>query len=103
MIFKNKIMELLYKFLDQATYFTQNGSVKRKTSGCVVLNHGFTNGPLILGAQPKDYMPTARLPKSWDWRNVDGKVKNILEDIMDLIPSPSPSVKIQIMGGKLEG
>lgn len=72
MIFKNKIMELLYKFLDQATYFTQNGSVKRKTSGCVVLNHGFTNGPLILGAQPKDYMPTARLPKSWDWRNVDG-------------------------------
>merc|ERR1711997_628174 len=54
------------------TYFTQNGNVKRKTSGCVVLNHGFSNGPLILGAQPKDYMPTARLPKSWDWRNVDG-------------------------------
>ena len=29
------------------------------------------------------------------------KVENIEEDILDLIPSPSPSVKIQIMGGKV--
>ena len=29
------------------------------------------------------------------------KVKKILEDSLDLIPSPSPSVKIQIMGGKV--
>jgi len=30
-----------------------------------------------------------------------GKVENILKGSMDLIPSPSPSVKIQIMGGKV--
>ena len=29
------------------------------------------------------------------------KVKNILEDSLDSIPSPSPSVKIQIIGGKV--
>ena len=30
-----------------------------------------------------------------------GKVENILKGILDSIPSPSPSVKIQIMGGKV--
>ena len=29
------------------------------------------------------------------------KVGNILKGSLDLIPSPSPSVKIQIMGGKV--
>ena len=29
------------------------------------------------------------------------KVKKVLQDSLDLIPSPSPSVKIQIMGGKV--
>ena len=29
------------------------------------------------------------------------KVENILKASLDLIPSPSPSVKIQIMGGKV--
>ena len=29
------------------------------------------------------------------------KVEKILEDSLDLIPSPSPSEKIQIMGGKV--
>ena len=29
------------------------------------------------------------------------KVEKILEDSMDLISSPSPSVKIQIIGGKV--
>ena len=29
-----------------------------------------------------------------------GKVENILKGRLDSIPSPSPSVKIQIMGGK---
>ena len=29
-----------------------------------------------------------------------GKVENILKGNMDSIPSPSPSVKIQILGGK---
>ena len=35
----------------------------------------------------------------WSDLNFD-KVKKISEDSLDLIPSPSPSVKIQIMGGK---
>ena len=30
-----------------------------------------------------------------------GKVEKILKDSLDSIPSPSPSVKIQIMGGKV--
>ena len=30
-----------------------------------------------------------------------GKVENIYEDSPDLIPSPSPSVKVQIIGGKV--
>ena len=30
-----------------------------------------------------------------------GKVENILKGSLDSIPSPSPSVKIQIMGGKV--
>ena len=30
----------------------------------------------------------------------DVKVENILKDILDSIPSPSSSVKTQIMGGK---
>ena len=29
------------------------------------------------------------------------KVKNIQEDILDLMPSPLPSVKVQIMGGQV--
>ena len=32
---------------------------------------------------------------------VPGKVEKIQEDSLDLIPSPSPSVKIQIIGGKV--
>ena len=32
---------------------------------------------------------------------VDSKVEKILEDSLDSIPSPSPSVKIQIIGGKV--
>ena len=29
-----------------------------------------------------------------------GKVENVLKGNLDLIPSPSPSVKIQIIGGR---
>jgi hypothetical protein len=32
---------------------------------------------------------------------IPSKVENILEGSLDLIPSPSPSDKIQIMGGKV--
>ena len=34
-------------------------------------------------------------------RNIPSKVENILKGSLDLISSPSPSVKIQIMGGKV--
>ena len=37
----------------------------------------------------------------WNGLNQNNKVENILNASMDLIPSPSPSVKIQIMGGKV--
>ena len=33
--------------------------------------------------------------------NTYTKVEKILKESLDLIPSPSPSVKIQIMGGKI--
>jgi hypothetical protein len=33
--------------------------------------------------------------------NTQNKVENILKGSLDLIPSPSPPVKIQIMGGKV--
>ena len=33
--------------------------------------------------------------------NQPDKVENIEEDSLDSIPSPSPSVKIQIIGGKV--
>ena len=34
-------------------------------------------------------------------KEVNGKVEKIQKDRLDLIPSPSPSVKIQIIGGKV--
>jgi len=37
----------------------------------------------------------------WRGCGLGCKVKKILKGSLDLIPSPSPSVKIQIMGGKV--
>ena len=37
------------------------------------------------------------------WKNHSNKVENILKGSLDSIPSPSPSVKIQIMGRKVDG
>ena len=34
-------------------------------------------------------------------KRLAGNVENILEGCLDLIPSPLPSLKIQIMGGKM--
>ena len=34
-------------------------------------------------------------------KRLAGKVEKILEGCLDLIPSPLPSLKIQIMGGKI--
>ena len=39
--------------------------------------------------------------KSDTVQNINGKVEKILKYSLDLISSPSPSVKIQIMGGKI--
>ena len=38
---------------------------------------------------------------SWNFELKRGKVEKILKGSLDSIPSPSPSVKIQIMGGKV--
>ena len=37
----------------------------------------------------------------WFYKFIEGKVEKILKGSLDSIPSPSPSVKIQIMGGKV--
>ena len=36
----------------------------------------------------------------FSWKFQKGKVEKIEEDSLDLISSPSPTVKIQIIGGK---
>ena len=46
--------------------------IKTRTQTCSVLNNGYANGPLIKTIQPKDYIQTIQLPKSWDWRNING-------------------------------
>ena len=38
---------------------------------------------------------------NWARLGNPGKVENILKDSLDSIPSPSPSLKIQIIGGKV--
>ena len=40
------------------------------------------------------------IPSNYLFR-MNSKVEKILKGSLDLIPSPSPSVKIQIMGGKI--
>ena len=40
------------------------------------------------------------IPSNYLFR-MNSKVEKILKGSLDLIPSPSPSVKIQIMGGKV--
>ena len=40
-------------------------------------------------------------PKQSHARTLSGKVEKILKGSLDSIPSPSPSVNIQIMGGKV--
>ncbi len=71
-VFKSKLMNLLYKFMLVATETAEHGSIRRKSQPCVVLSHGFTNGPLITSPLPQDYVSEAALPKNWDWRNIDG-------------------------------
>ena len=38
---------------------------------------------------------------SWENQTTTGKVEKIFKGSLDSIPSPSPSVNIQIMGGKV--
>ena len=40
-------------------------------------------------------------PRVWKNEKYVVKVEKVLKDSLDLIPSPSPSVKIQIMDGKV--
>ena len=69
-VFKSKLWALALTFMTHLTDTSRN--VKTRTQPCSVLNNGYTNGPLIKTIQPKDYIQTSQLPKSWDWRNIDG-------------------------------
>ena len=44
---------------------------------------------------------TIELQPKYLWKQKQSKVENVFKGTLDLIPSPSPSVKIQIMGGKV--
>nr|ADD38893.1 Cathepsin Z [Lepeophtheirus salmonis] len=37
---------------------------------CIIRDNSYV--PLIKSPQPKDFVPSSNLPKSWDWRNVKG-------------------------------
>jgi len=71
LVFKNKLLEIIYHFLDHSTYFKENGDIKRKHASCVI-GQGYPNGPLVLSAEPKDSVSVEALPKTWDWRNIGG-------------------------------
>lgn len=40
---------------------------------CRVAKTTWTNGEKVLNARPEDTTAPADLPKTWDWRNVDGE------------------------------
>jgi len=71
-VFKSKLWALALSFMTHLTDSSRRNVVKSRTQPCSVLNKGYTNGPLIKTIQPKDYIQTSKLPKSWDWRNIDG-------------------------------
>merc|ERR1711936_891623 len=70
-VFKSKLWALVLNFMTHLTDSNRN-VIKTSTQPCSVLNNGYTNGPLIKTIQPKDYIQTIQLPKSWDWRNING-------------------------------
>lgn len=75
-VFKSKLLTILFNFVDKMAENRRNARPRghasyRKSSPCV-LSKGFTNGPLIKSPEPKNYVRSFELPKSWDWRNVEG-------------------------------
>ena len=57
----------------------------------------FLKGKKLRGLQDELY----KVNSSWQEQPLKYKVEKILEDSLDLIPSQLPSVKIQIIGGKV--
>ena len=92
-VFKSKLTMLLAKFLTTfsdedamviTNYYLQltlwvfcfsslrNEIQPKRKVPCAVFGEGFTSGPLIKSPQPHHYLNDEDLPRTWDWRNVDG-------------------------------
>ncbi|XP_040577022.1 uncharacterized protein [Lepeophtheirus salmonis] len=64
----NTLWDVFYKFLVHARNSMEPSSQSRKS--CIIRDNSYV--PLIKSPQPKDFVPSSNLPKSWDWRNVKG-------------------------------
>ena len=64
------LVETFWQFTkDLLTY---GGIGREKIKGCVAPNSTYRRGPLIKTRQPKLYLLSHSLPKTWDWRDIDG-------------------------------
>jgi len=66
-----KVVDAFWQFTKD---FLGYGSVgfQHGIHGCVVPNATYSNGPLIKSPQPKLTLSNHSLPKSWDWRDING-------------------------------
>ena len=67
----DKIINSFWKFTKD---FLAYGSAEFQhgNHGCVVPNATYSNGPLIKSPQPKLTVSYQSLPKTWDWRDING-------------------------------
>ena len=66
-----KLGNIFWKFTkDFLTYASIN--YQHVQHGCVVPNATYANGPLIKSDEPRIVVHSSNLPKTWDWRNIDG-------------------------------
>ena len=63
----NSFWEFTKDFLAYGSAEFQHGN-----HGCVVPNATYSNGPLIKSPQPKLTVSYQSLPKTWDWRDING-------------------------------
>lgn len=64
---RNAFLELTKDFLTYSSIGFQHHH-----QGCVVPNATYRNGPKITSPEPKFTLLSESLPKSWDWRNING-------------------------------